>query len=537
VNKRTRFRPAIGAIVTAPARGSARLFTLVMEGILTPRGLAVLFAGIAAALAIAGWLRPTLTKDISGLHISMGVWRADNMQPEQLLYGPRHVALDSPGVFLLGLTALGLLWALLQPRRLGMAAGLLLCGTIAANAAIAVNHPALIELLDREYEQRQQIVGVLGMTAENIMTGKSNCRTRSAAAPVGDQQRGDLSRGWNYLLYGEWLAVWACVGVLLGVPGSLRRRLLALSLWGSAGAGLALVFCAPRVHAEYHWLQAKRLEAEGHPEAARQSLQRAFTIVPEFEQLERTWLLQGKLDFAAGTATPYERFYRAFQLARDKAAPRSVTVCQDVPWAITDARQQPLRLIALDPVPSAPIPDPLADKAATPNGDERLDSHEDRFVQEYKAARDRDCRRAIALMAELRADGASAPAVRAQAARLWSDLALNEYHQKTSLTTTFDAWQRAAALDPQRRDCAFYVGTLQARFDRERPERVRSELQPILADIGDQVLNAEILNTLGNACFEAGWVTEARRLYAESYDLFCLPKSINFRAQRKLGGL
>jgi hypothetical protein len=243
------------------------------------------------------------------------------------------------------------------------------------------------------------------------------------------------------------------------------------------------------------------------------------------------------LDFAAGAHTSYQRFYVAFQLARDKTAPRAVTVSQDIPWLITDPHPQRLRLIALDPVPGTPLPDPLADKAATPTGDDRLDSHEDRFVQEYKAARDRDVRQAIAVMANLRTDFSAAPPVRAQAARLWSNFALNEYHEKTSLTSTFDAWQRATALDPLRRDCAFYLGTLQARIDRDRPEHVQSELRPILADIGDQVLNAEILNTLGNACFEAGWLTEARRLYAESYDVFCLPKSINFRAQRKLGGL
>src|SRR5262249_18273917 len=125
----------------------------------------------------------------------------------------------------------------------------------------------------------------------------------------------------------------------------------------------------------------------------------------------------------------------------------------------------------------------------------------------------------------------------AQAARLWSDSALEECRQKTALTSAFDAWERAARIDPLRRDCAFYLGSVQARFDREQPDRVRSVFQPILANLGDQVLNAEILNTLGDACLEAGWWVEARRLYGQSYDLFCLPKSINFRAQRKLGGL
>src|SRR5207302_1205670 len=108
-----------------------------------------------------------------------------------------------------------------------------------------VNQPALVELLDNEFEQRQQMVGVLGVLEENVMTVPDNCRTNVAAAPLGDQQRGDILRGWYYLLYGEWLAVWAGLGVILGGPRPLRRRALVLAGWSVAGLVLAVVFCWP----------------------------------------------------------------------------------------------------------------------------------------------------------------------------------------------------------------------------------------------------------------------------------------------------
>ena len=39
---------------------------------------------------------------------------------------------------------------------LGVVAGVLLCAALTGNAAVALNHPALIEKMDHEYEQRRQ---------------------------------------------------------------------------------------------------------------------------------------------------------------------------------------------------------------------------------------------------------------------------------------------------------------------------------------------------------------------------------------------
>src|SRR5262249_34028780 len=117
--------------------------------------------------------------------------------------------------------ALAVLW---RPDRLGVAAGLLLCGALGANAAAAFNHPALIEMLDREYEQRRQIASMSAESPEgnpmspeeNPMADANNGRVALAGAPLADEQRADLVRGSVYLLYGSWLVPWAAAGILFG---------------------------------------------------------------------------------------------------------------------------------------------------------------------------------------------------------------------------------------------------------------------------------------------------------------------------------
>src|SRR5205807_8744926 len=71
------------------------------------------------------------------------------------------------------------------------------------------------------------------------------------------------------------------------------------------------------------------------------ALQAAVALFPEFEQLERTWLLAGKLDYRQRRATPAARFFHAYQLGRNKVRPRARAYQQDLPWLI--ARTQDFR--------------------------------------------------------------------------------------------------------------------------------------------------------------------------------------------------
>src|SRR5207248_2814133 len=73
-------------------------------------------------------------------------------------------------------------------------------------------------------------------------------------------------------------------------------------------------------------------------------------LFPEFDHLERTWLLCGKLDYRERRSTPQERFFRAYQVVRAQNKPRGVTFQQDLPWLIDAA------------------PDPRAGESPPPSG-------------------------------------------------------------------------------------------------------------------------------------------------------------------------
>src|SRR5262249_59360712 len=82
------------------------------------------------------------------------------------------------------------------------------------------------------------------------------------------------------------------------------------------------------------WAGAIHLEGAGDDEASDRALRTAVAWFPEFDRLERTWLLAGKLDHRRGRATPRERFFRVYQLARDRDRPRVIASAHSLPWLI-----------------------------------------------------------------------------------------------------------------------------------------------------------------------------------------------------------
>jgi hypothetical protein len=354
-----------------------------------------------------------------------------------------------------------------------------------------------------------------------------------------------------YLLYGQWLALWAVGGILFAGRGTLRRRGRAVLLWSAAGLVLAGGFGARRLAAEFHWSRARDLEGEGDPDAAADALRAAVAVFPELQQLERTWLLLGKLDYQAGRHTLQERFFRAFQIERDKGLPRAVAYSEDLPWTIKRTADYRTGLTS-SPAGFYTSAKPDSAEVATPYAHERLASLQGPLVKEYLLSITQQPMRAIALMEDLLAEaGDEALPVRRQAARfltnqglqfyldrpILSDSEFSYFTHDRRLTAAQRAWRRAAELMPANRDCAFYLGIALARSNRDRPDLVEAEFGPMAADLADRALRGEILDILGDAYFEAGWLTEARQRYAASYDVFSLPKRPNIRAQRKLGGL
>jgi hypothetical protein len=539
-------------VLTELSQQPARGLVFGMELGVSRRGMPMIYLLIAAFLAAACWLRPALSPDIRSVHIPLGIWQTANPAPEEILAGPRRFVPDSVGVFLLVIVAVSAVMVWRRPQRLGVAAGVLLCAALAANAAVALNHPVLIGLLDQEYEQRRQVAHLIGKAPEKkAMANSHNGRIGGHGALVADEQRGDVVRGWVYLLYGQWLVLWAAVGIFYASSGPVLRRARDVFAWGLLGMLLAGGFCCRRLYAEYYWLEACDREGQGDVAAAHAALERAVEVFPEFEQLERTWLLGGKLDYQAGRQTASVRFFQAYQIERDKGLPRAVAFGEDLPWLIKRTSDYRTGLTT-SPAGFYLAEKPDSSETGTLYSHEQLAALKGPLVTEYLLAIAREPVHAIAIMEDLlHKTGVEEPAVRSQAARFWTNRGLQLYLDRPILSDSefsyfthdrrlmaaLDAWAQAAELVPGKRDCAYYQATALARIDRQRPDRVESAFEPMRTDLADRAIQGEIFDLLGDAYWEAGLIAEARRLYAASYDVFSLPKRPNIRAQKKLGGL
>jgi len=172
----------------------------VLERLVSRRGLMLLFFFSAAWLAVAGWIRPPLSGDISGAQLPLGAWAggwdvteslsgpfppahlavkvSGELGADEILHGPRRIWADSVGVLLLAIIVTGAILALCWPRCFATVTGLLLSAAICANAAAVLNHPRLIYLLDLEAEQRAQISRLYSISYDGSMTSVLNDRTR-----------------------------------------------------------------------------------------------------------------------------------------------------------------------------------------------------------------------------------------------------------------------------------------------------------------------------------------------------------------------
>jgi tetratricopeptide (TPR) repeat protein len=464
------------------------LLSAFIELAVTRRGLAWIFLAAAAVLAVSGWLHPPLTPDVRGIHLPVGVGQPGGQFADKLLYAPRHLAPDSVGVLLLCLIGFGGLLVLWRPNLLGLAASLLLVAAVATNLMTILNHPALIERLDYEHDQRFQLVGMLEQSEDSVLTTTGNGRV--SGPPVQDGHRADMARGWYYLQYGYWLILLAALGVGIGSGGPVRARLGQVALWALFGLGVGAAASFPRLSAEYHWARAKILETRGDPVGSRAALDRAVALFPELAGLERTWLLTGKLDFYEGKASVPQRYFRGHQLAF--------------------AKEQPL---------------------------------------------------AKAVLEDLEAQGAGQEeAVRRELARILTNTALTDYRQSQTvpedrwrsgnpyfsvpgfypprLVGAQDAWHEGLDLVPvPRSNLYFYLGETEAHNSRGRPELSKAQFGPMLDRLADRVLRADILSTIGDAYFQADQHEEARKNYEASVKAFMLPKIINYRGQKGLGGM
>jgi hypothetical protein len=309
-----------GSWIRRPAGAVLGVLGVVVWGLtrlFSYRGLCLCFLALMAWLASGGWLRPPLSDDIRTFHLPLRGAGQHTPSPAAMLYGPRELVAASPGFVLWAAVAVGVLVALRRPNRFALAAGLLVCVVLGCVATVALNHPELTALLDDQLDQRRQLVTVLAGTIEPPLRITDSPRVQEPAD--GGFERGSLLRGGVYLNTHRLLPLLlAAVACLLATGGGLGRRIGHLALWSAAGAVLAVALTSPRLFAEWRWQRAAQAEARGDWEAAERHAAAALELFPELRQIERTWVLLGRLDYRQSRASPAASYFHAQQLARNE---------------------------------------------------------------------------------------------------------------------------------------------------------------------------------------------------------------------------
>jgi len=459
----------INLVVTFPCL----CLTALIELLVCRRGLALGFLLLAAVLTTAGWIQPPLSSDIRGLYVPLGIFEA---QPINILRGPRSVPADSAGIFLLALVGVGVLAVLWRPQNLGWVSGLLLCGTLAGLGAATINHPVLVELMEKESTEREQIASMLSQIKDNSvvvlafmkeedtssLSRRGNARSQSSNI---ESERGlDLVKGETFLTHGVWLIPLTALGIVFSTAGTLCLRVRNLAIWSLVGIVLTSVVCGRRVYAEYYWCLAERAEIGGDWDKSRMMVDRAVKVFPQLDQLDRTWLLRGRLDYRQARLTPHRRFYQASQL------------------------------VATQP------------------------------------------RQAFFLLESLAQEKQAPSNIRQAAADILVHQGFTQFFDG-QLTSARDNWHRAVMIDGRRLDCWFYIAIAHLQADPRSPEVVEAEFARLLSGSADRLLRADVLAWLGDAYFGDGQFTKGRDYYRQSQQAFHLPKQINFRSLKGLGGI
>jgi hypothetical protein len=386
--------------------------------------------------------------------------------------------LSGAGIFCFA-GVIGLILVLRSPRTLSFVAGSMMVVAIAFGASVIANHPQLVERLDRQWLERQNAARFLEHAVPGALTKESNARVPGSARP-GDQAGG--VDAWSYMARGIWLIPLCAFTLLASTSGRLGARLCRLAQFLVIGLAIGGVIGGRRLMAEYYVVSARTEAGQGDIATSRDSLARAIEMMPALRTLERTRLLIGRLDILLQSPTPAAAMYTAGHLEGAGHFRRA-------------------RAVLLDQWVQAPH-DASFRYALARNWTEQgfawaaIGRHSDRAEEEESPSRP-----------TIVVKNASAPA----------------------------AWQQAVLIEPPEALAArLCLGGWQA-------ERLRGVSQAfwLLESLPavDRAIHADALSLLGDADFHRGDMDEARERYRESMRAWMLPKTINYRAQRGLGGL
>jgi len=387
--------------------------------------------------------------------------------------------LNGAGIFCVA-GLIGLILVLWSPQTLSFIAGSIMVMAMAFGTSVIANHPQLIERLDRQRLERQNAARFLEHAVPGALTKASNARVPGSAPPPG--QQAGLMDTWFYLSRGIWLVPCCGFALLAFAPGRLGARMCRLARFLLIGVAVVGVIGGRRLMADYYLESARTEAGQGDIAASRGSIARAIEMMPSLLTLERTRLLIGRLDTLGQSPTPAAAMYMAGHLERAGHFHRA-------------------RAVLLDQWVQAPDDASFRYALARNWTDQGLawaaiGRHSDRPEEEEAPS-----------IPAIVVKSSSAPA----------------------------AWQQAVSIEPPNALAArLCLGAWQA-------ERLLGAAQAfsLLEDLPviDRAIHADALSLLGDANFHRGDLRHARERYRESMKAWMLPKTINYRAQRGLGGL
>ncbi len=261
------------------------LLSWFIDAIISQRGLALLGLLICALLAIGPWLRPPISLDIRGPHLPLGIDPERTLSIDQIVSQKRPIVLDSVALPLLAVILLAVVPVLISPRAIWWFAGVLTAFAIAATAATILNHPALVEQLEFERQERLRIRLIMQDESEQLLSVLLPPRVDdpqydSGVIPAVGVAPNDPLRGWMYVVYGPWLIGFAAFVVICSGSGSIGRRLSYTGLWCLLGVALSVVVTHRRLQAEYQFQMATVDEAENQYGSALARLEESRGCIP-----------------------------------------------------------------------------------------------------------------------------------------------------------------------------------------------------------------------------------------------------------------
>jgi hypothetical protein len=422
----------------------------------------------------------------AAMALALGPWLRPPFEPDinaaslslATTAAPSRV-LNGAGVFCAA-GAIGLILILWMPQTLSFIAGSIMVMAMAFGTSVIANRPELIERLDRQRLERQDAARFLEHAVPGALTKTSNARVPGSAATLDHQA--SLMGAWSYLARGIWLVPFCGLILLASTPGRLGYRLGRLAGFLVTGLVLSGIIGGRRLMAEYYLESARTEAGEGNIAAARDSIARSVEMMASLRALERTQLLIGRLDTLAQPTTPAAAMYMAARLEHAGHFHRA-------------------RAILLDQWVQSPD-DARFRHALARNWTEQgfvwaaIGRHSDRSEEE---------------------ESPSLPAIVVKSSNASA------------------AWQQAVTIEPPNAIAArLCLGAWQA--ERSRGASHSFSLLESLPAV-DRAIHADVLSLLGDAKFHRGDLRQARERYRESMKAWMLPKTINYRAQRGLGGL